>query len=218
MEKDLSKFLKVDLPVFLESSNKSMEFKFHTKIIGWRKGSFIALRTPVHRGFRVSIPQDVDISVRFFSEGSLFVFTTRVSFYISSPIFATFIFYPETFDEIKVRRYDRIQVYIPVEAFDEGKKVEGTFLDLSLGGALFVTKNRFDQGKTLSFSFYLPDGNKMTNVLAEVRSVRSSESGFHMHGLKFVRMSADDEKKIRKFFEEVKKAGKEGVIWVSQPL
>ncbi len=218
MERDLSKFLRVDLPVFLESSSKTMEFKFHTKVIGWRRGSFIALKTPVYRGFRVAIPQDVDISVRFFSEGSLFVFTTRVSFYISSPLFVTFVFYPETYDEIKVRRYDRIQVYIPVEAFDEGRRVEGTFLDLSLGGALFVSKEKFEQGKTLSFSFYLPSGDKVTNALGEVRSVKSSDSGFYLHGLKFVRMSADDEKRMKRFFEEVKRTGKEGVIWVSQPL
>ncbi len=219
MGKNLSEYLNTNISIILEKREEDMSYKLYSKIIGWKKGSFIIIKTPTYRDFRVSFTKGEEILARFFSEGRLISFKSHIILLIPSPIFVTLIAYPESFDEISLRKFERVPTYIPAKIVYGENTYNGTILDLSLGGALLSSEAKWKKGDKLKISFYLPSGSMLEDVGCEVRSVREECNGFrgYLYSLKFDEIPSEYKLELKRFFDMVAKSGRKGNIWVSQP-
>jgi len=107
------------------------------------------------------------------------------------------------------RRYIRISVvaFITMREQFSGKIHNGTISNISSGGVSVLTKEPIPIDTSLYLTFNLPTGECFKMVLSVV--VRFSElSDKFYHGIMFLDINPDDQKKIDRFIAREQKKGK----------
>jgi c-di-GMP-binding flagellar brake protein YcgR len=116
---------------------------------------------------------------------------------------------PEKIEERKeLRKYKRIGVSIFTgithrEELVDGhlveKQLNGTVVDISLGGCQVLTDNRFKNGEFLALNFGIRE-NEELRIRCQVRNSRSFyESRLSLYGVEFVNLEEDVKGKLESF-------------------
>ncbi len=99
------------------------------------------------------------------------------------------------------RRHPRVSLHTEVWLGQDGifTRAQGTFPDLSEGGAFVETADGFPIGSVLSLRFMLPGVRDLISCAVSVRNVRNDGAGL---GVQFLDMSQDDRHLVGAFVSD----------------
>lgn len=88
--------------------------------------------------------------------------------------------------ERRIPEENRVQIEVPgSSARGETQIINALTHDISLGGARIVTDVFFEQGASLKITLFLTKSKQVAKVRADVRWIRSIDSGLYEMGVEF---------------------------------
>lgn len=122
--------------------------RFWTEAYGMVHDKYLLLRHPMNVTFKDLLNQDQPITARYMdAQGSIYGFKSTVVATIPRPAAILVITHPFMIESVNLRRYDRVQCFLPATLFHEGQELAGYIVNLSAGGAKFV--RQVEEGKDL---------------------------------------------------------------------
>lgn len=172
---DLAEHLVVGLVATIHPAGRTDPVhRYLTVIRGWRKDAFITLDLPIVSARFIPVKKDLHCVVRFFANGRACGFDARVLSVnpsIENPYLQ--VTWPDQFESVAVRRFERIPTHIAGTIAFEGvgdRRCE--IVDLSAGGCRVVTDADVGPVKQVRLSFALPDATWLEDVKAIVRNIK----------------------------------------------
>jgi len=166
----------VGMEMFIEFKVRGHSEKIKTKLVGYVSGEYLVVATPKVNGIPVNYgASNNTLVVRYLHEGSVFGFQTAALRMIGAPFYLTFLRYPESIEEVSLRRNPRISVVIPIER-DDGDKESEFLINLSENGALLKLKKPVGIDDTIYLMFALPNGKVMQDLECRVRRVEMNSA------------------------------------------
>lgn len=148
--------------------------RYLTTIRGWRKDSFVTVDLPIMSARYIPIKRGMECVLRFFSNGRACGFDApviSVNSSIENPYLQ--LAWPDRYECILVRRYERIPTRIPgVVLLPDRISQKCEVLDVSAGGCRLLGDFDMQPGKLLRVSFTLPDATALENVKVFVRNLK----------------------------------------------
>jgi len=174
------------------------DYKHFTKLIGFVEPEYVILQMPMENGWAVPVTIGQALTVRFFSEVSLFEFQARIQALQLHPRNFMVVDYPSTVQETRYRDHERVTCNLPtrIVASPLGQPVGFCITDLSGSGAALVGPQALGhKGASLSleleFRLNATDQLERLQMPATVQSVEPVTGGpvgsstQYRHGLRF---------------------------------
>ncbi len=166
--------------------------------------SCFLLDVPMVKGKAVPFYYNTRIAVRFISHGAVYGFMTLIIKVNPRPPLLL-LGYPKKIEKFKLRKGDRVDVFIPVRVTcDKLPKIsQGAILNLSEKGALLVMKKEEGMvaGQQILLEMTLPNQKPLKSMLGTIRHLQQSESKMNV-GLCFVEDAEGYLQKARSFFQD----------------
>jgi c-di-GMP-binding flagellar brake protein YcgR len=156
-------------------SIKDRALRVRSRILGARLREFIIINYPAYRlSERLTGELEGQIECRFVHEGTVYGFLSKIRKHMTDGI--TLIDYPEAFQELPLRKHDRIRVNIETQLFlpRESTPLKVVMNDISMGGCKITIPALFamTSDSTFLIRFTLPNNDDIDNLRVQVRSVR----------------------------------------------
>lgn len=101
---------------------------------------------------------------------------------------------------VPARHAYRVVLNVTVDGMFGNKPFMCRMENISAAGMLIKTEQKFDPGMTLSCSFYLPDGTRVSTSGEVVRTVtQNGQQTTNLYGIKFTNTGVEDKKAIERF-------------------
>jgi c-di-GMP-binding flagellar brake protein YcgR len=173
--------------------------RYSVKLIGYQKGRSIVVTNPAQDGKSVYLKEGQAFVARIFSGRYVFAFPCSVLASAVKPYSYVHLSYPADVAGVNIRKGDRARLRA-IAAFDtdDGARGAGVIVDLSGGGAFFLSKSHeVAMGRHLILKFKLPIGpvEYVLELPGHVRSVRANDDEPHLgtgYGIQFADVSAED--------------------------
>lgn len=173
--------------------------RFSVKLIGYHKGKSIVVTNPVQDGKAVYLKEGQAFVARIFSGRYVFAFPCSVLASTVKPYAYLHLSYPADVAGVNIRKGDRARLRT-IAAFDteDGERGAGVIVDLSGGGAFFLSKSAdIAMGRHIVLKFKLMIGpiEYVLELPGHVRSVRANDDEPHLgngYGIQFADVSAED--------------------------
>ncbi|MBN1545245.1 MAG: flagellar brake protein [Syntrophaceae bacterium] len=160
-------------------------------LLGMDPGKFIIVQTSPISDIGSKVFEKNNCIVRYLSAGRVYAFRCTLLGLIKEPCRFSILSYPESFEVINLRKYERVSCIIDAGIRINENFYEGIITDISMGGCSFdfsksdITEfpnvNILDK---VSVSMNLKDKEFMENIGAIVRSIRKDENNLSL-GLQF---------------------------------
>jgi c-di-GMP-binding flagellar brake protein YcgR len=202
--------LDIDLRTNLMVQIEAVEGYLKSQLVGVVQDRFVVVTIP-RSNLRIdnSLFLDKQIIVRYLHEGALFGFQSQIVDTITKPIPLMFLSYPKVVSRQEIRRYKRVDCFLPSSAELSGKPSDGAIINISRGGCLFVADKphgngigQVDEGATLGVSFTLSEVQAKGAAKAVVRS-HSVKSDMILLGLEFEEIDPKVQLAIDSFVRKV---------------
>jgi Flagellar protein YcgR/PilZ domain len=173
--------------------------RFSVKLIGYHKGKSVVITNPVQDGTAIYLKEGQAFVARIFSGRYVFAFPCSVLASAVKPYPYVHLSYPADVAGVNIRKGERATLRT-IAAFDtdDGHRGAGVIVDLSGGGAFFLSKSHeIAMGRHLILKFKLII-NTIEYVLelpGHVRSVRPNDEEPALgtgYGIQFADVSAED--------------------------
>ena len=173
--------------------------RFAVKLIGYHKGKSVIVTNPLQDGTPIYLKEGQAFVARIFSGRYVFAFPCSVLASAVKPYSYLHLSYPADVAGVNVRKGDRARMRA-IAAFDtdDGGRGAGVIVDLSGGGAFFLSKStEIAMGRHVVLKFKLVIGpiEYVLELPGLVRSVRPNEDEPHLgngYGVQFADVSAED--------------------------
>jgi len=149
------------------------------------------------------------IIVRYLNEGALYGFQSQIVDTITRPIPLMFLSYPKVVSRQEIRRYKRVDCFLPSSAELSGKASDGAIVNISRGGCLFVADkphgngfSKVDEGAKLGVSISLSEEVAGKKAQAVVRS-HNEKSDMILLGLEFEEIDPEIQMAIDSYVRKV---------------
>ena len=185
--------------------------RFAVRLIGYHKGKSIVVTNPVQDGVQIYLKEGQAFISRIFSGKFVFAFPCTLLASAVKPYPYLHLSYPADVVGVNIRKGDRAKLRA-IAAFDteSGHVGAGVIVDLSCGGALFLSKSPdIAPGRNLTLKFKVAIGH--TEYVLElpgfVRSVRSNDEDPKLgngYGVEFTEVSPEDNLVLSSFiFQQI---------------
>ena len=205
--------LDVGLVIFIQPKGSPKNIRYKSSIVGWKTDNLVIIDMPILNGAYVNLADGCTCIVRYIHCGNACGFETKVLKNINDiKLPLIYLSYPNSIERISLRRYDRIQTMIPacieVQLNDNSEKLQGSILDLSVGGCLLDIPGckgvSLDIESKVNLSFPLANtGDRVEGVGAIIKRIQKVRDNT-MAGAQFVDLPSDIFEKIRYFCESYK--------------
>ena len=190
----------------------------------------IKIAMPMEQGKVILLPVDGEYNICFYTQTGLYQCLARViDRYKSDNIFVLVMELTTDIRKYQRREYYRLNCVLDMKArgvsdADNAKGPteqvhfldtditfsNGTMVDISGGGARFISKDRYPKGSNIQFAFSLFVNGKLTEYKLLGRVLYSEElesrAGSYEHRIQFINIMNDERESIIKFiFEEERK-------------
>ncbi len=190
----------------------------------------IKIAMPMEQGKVVLLPVDGEYNLCFYTQTGLYQCLARViDRYKSDNIFVLVMELTTDIRKYQRREYYRLNCVLDMKArgvSDSGNEKgpteqvhfldtdltfsNGTMVDISGGGARFISRDRYPKGSNIQFAFSLFVNGKLTEYKLLGRVLYSEElesrAGSYEHRIQFINIMNDERESIIKFiFEEERK-------------
>ncbi len=190
----------------------------------------IKIAMPMEQGKVILLPVDGEYNICFYTQTGLYQCLARViDRYKSDNIFVLVMELTTDIRKYQRREYYRLNCVLDMKArnvsdsgSDKGPTEQvhfldtdltfsnGTMVDISGGGARFISRDRYPKGSNIQFAFSLFVNGKLTEYKLLGRVLYSEElesrSGSYEHRIQFINIMNDERESIIKFiFEEERK-------------
>ena len=190
----------------------------------------IKIAMPMEQGKVILLPVDGEYNICFYTQTGLYQCLARViDRYKSDNIFVLVMELTTDIRKYQRREYYRLNCVLDMKArgvsdADNAKGSteqvhfldtditfsNGTMVDISGGGARFISKDRYPKGSNIQFAFSLFVNGKLTEYKLLGRVLYSEElesrAGSYEHRIQFINIMNDERESIIKFiFEEERK-------------
>ncbi|SHG57651.1 c-di-GMP-binding flagellar brake protein YcgR, contains PilZNR and PilZ domains [Thermosyntropha lipolytica DSM 11003] len=142
-------------------------------------GDYLHLAVPIRKGQLVPMHIGQKIKVCFTRDDESYAFNTSIVARRREPIPVLIVNKPDKLVKIQRRAYVRIPASIPINyrLIPQGQNFEsGMTVDISGGGAFFLSQTKMERGQTLEVEICLPQRPKIV-CQAEVKRVIPPEVG-----------------------------------------
>ncbi|MBR4719301.1 MAG: flagellar brake protein [Lachnospiraceae bacterium] len=233
----LSKYVKLGDKLELESIDNSKNRNELTEKKNYRSQVYdivsedqIKIAMPMEQGKIVLLPVDGEYNICFYTQSGLYQCLARViDRYKSDNIFVLVMELTTDIRKYQRREYYRLNCVLDMKArnvsAEEGQQASheqvhfldtditfsnGTMVDISGGGARFISRAQYPKGSNIQFAFSLFVNGKLTEYKLLGRVLYSEElasrPGSYEHRIQFVNIMNDERESIIKFiFEEERK-------------
>ena len=232
----LSKYVKLGDKLELETINNSRNAdlsekkNYKSQVYDIVSEDQIKIAMPMEQGKVVLLPVDGEYNLCFYTQSGLYQCLARViDRYKSDNIFVLVMELTTDIRKYQRREYYRLNCVLDMKARNvtpdnaSGGSVEqvqfldtditfsnGTMVDISGGGARFISKTRYPKGSNIQFAFSLFVNGKLTEYKLLGRVLYSEElasrQGSFEHRIQFINIMNDERESIIKFiFEEERK-------------
>ena len=185
--------------------------RYAVRLIGYHKGKSIIVTNPVQEGVPIYLKEGQAFIARIFSGKFVFAFPCTVLASGVKPYAYLHLSYPADVLGVNIRKSDRVRLR-EIAAFetDDERRGAGIIVDLSCGGAFFLSKSPdIALGRRLVLKFKISIGTieYVLELPGYVRSARANEeepalgNGF---GVEFVDVSPEDNLVLSSFiFQQI---------------
>ena len=233
----LSKYVKLGDKLELETINNSKsgdlneKKNYKSQVYDIVSEDQIKIAMPMEQGKVILLPVDGEYNLCFYTQSGLYQCLARViDRYKSDNIFVLVMELTTDIRKYQRREYYRLNCVLDMKARNvtpsdkgPGGSVEqvqfldtditfsnGTMVDISGGGARFISKDRYPKGSNIQFAFTLFVNGKLTEYKLLGRVLYSEElasrAGSFEHRIQFINIMNDERESIIKFiFEEERK-------------
>ncbi|RJO68576.1 MAG: flagellar brake protein [Myxococcales bacterium] len=165
--------VQVGMDLFVEMKIGSNRHKIRTQLVGFRRGEYLIIGTPRVGSSLVTYADKRAMVIRYFLDGAAYGFAAEVLRTMGPPFNLTFLKFPETIEQMTLRKSPRIPVVIPINR--EGGNVEReAIVNLSASGALLQMNEAVAVDSKIEISFTLPSGISIQNMVCIVRRSEAS--------------------------------------------
>lgn len=120
----------------------------------------VHISVPMLKGEILPLRVGLRVIINFVNDGHSYAFASRIAGRKTDPLPLLSLLKPEKIDEIQRRKWVRLAVSIPVHFSVNGEKngeiYQGTTLDISGGGVLFVSSTKVMAGQLLNLQIEVP--------------------------------------------------------------
>ncbi|MBF0459672.1 MAG: PilZ domain-containing protein [Nitrospirae bacterium] len=151
--------------------------KIGTSILDIDIGNFLALKV-ISTDRKGALLNNSAVFVTFLFNGIFYSFKSMLTGIVEKPIEFIIIDYPETIEEYTMRCHKRVECILPVKVIYDGSMLDGTIINISLGGCKLMVKERhsMDSGVEVCSNFHLG-----TVILIQI-SIYHTNEYLQVHG------------------------------------
>lgn len=202
--------LNITLNTSLMVQIEAVEGYLKSLLVGVVQDRFVVITMP-RSNLRIdhSLFLEKQIIVRYLNNGALLSFQSQILDIITKPLPLMFLSYPKVVSSQEIRRYKRVDCFLPSSAKLSGKASNGAILNISQGGCLFVANkpsqnglSQVDPGAKLGLSFSLAEKEASGEAQAVVRS-HNVKSNMVILGLEFEEIDPKVQMAIDSFVRKV---------------
>lgn len=185
--------------------------RYAVRLIGYHKGKSIVVTNPVQDGAPIYLKDGQAFIARIFSGKFVFAFPCTVLASAVKPYAYLHLSYPADVLGVNIRKTDRVRLR-EIAAFetDDERRGAGVIIDLSCGGAFFVSKSPdIALGHRLILKFKLSVGSVeyVLDLPGYVRAARANDEEPALgngYGVEFVDVSPEDNLVLSSFiFQQI---------------
>ncbi len=213
------------------SSNEFVNVKYYSQVLDMTDDDTIIISMPVNKGKIVLLSDSYIYELSYHTKGGIFKCQAKIiDRYKSNNLFLLVMELITPFAKFQRREFYRLDCAIPIQYLclesemlvntdiytllkENKKREDGMFVDISGGGARFITNEKLTTGNfiILLFSLHSNGKDKLFHILGQVIASVNLENkrGQFENRCKFVDMIKEDREAIIKFiFEEERRKRK----------
>jgi len=201
--------LEIGLPLQIMPEKQDSGFPGHTVTVrGWEDLRYIVTTVPERDMQKFPLRAGLVVTGRLLAGGVAFGFHTRIMDILHRPATMMLLQFPTQVAQKEVRAHKRIPVFVVVQLVvkpeREGQPEQtgsGTMRDLAEGGCCIECDQEIEVGAKVQFSFILPNGESVKDIVAEVMNCRRP-GGRRFYGTRFIPESSPEGfARITRFFK-----------------
>lgn len=191
-------FLTVGLSLKLSLTLNGQKGMYGSTLLGWKDHAWLVCEWPLQIGHGTDIPNGTSCTVSYLHDGKLVGYRTEVRDMLTSPVPLLFIAFPQSVEEMHLRKHTRVSSCEPVvlERLDgetgsgshvSSKVVGGLLQNLSLGGCSVIVPQApswIRPGTRIRMEFELAGLGHVTNLTGVVKTADARE-GTSSLGIEF---------------------------------
>jgi c-di-GMP-binding flagellar brake protein YcgR len=202
-----SSFLTVGLSLKISLALDQQKAMYGSALLGWKEHAWLVCEWPLQLGHTSEIPKGTPCTVSYLLDGKLVGYRTEIRDMVTSPVPLLFIAFPQTVEEMHLRKHARVFSSEPAVLMRTDSKSNaptpisssdyagGLVKDLSVGGCsitLVKTPSWIRPGSTLRMEFELPGLGHVTNLTGVVKNAEGRNGAdtigveFQFDGLEFI--------------------------------
>lgn len=178
-------FLTVGLSLKLSLTLNGQKGMYGSTLLGWKDYAWLVCEWPLQLGHGADIPSGTPCTVSYLHDGKLVGYRTEVRDMLTSPVPLLFIAFPQSVEEMHLRKHTRVSSCEPIvlERMDgksgsgggavSSKIVGGLLQNLSVGGCSVVVPNApswLRPGTKMRMEFELAGLGHVTNLTGVVKT------------------------------------------------
>jgi CheY-like chemotaxis protein len=174
--------------IFYPESQRTGNQRLEAVIRGWQAGHYILVEVRLDHERTLLFHAGAECSLRFIKDGVAYAVESNLqSWQVSRREPQARIAWPRALRSAAIRRHERIEVSIPCTIMYEGKEIEGTLQDLSVGGCGVTADSGITPGSQPSLRCVLPDGVRLEGLPVLARTAKPKNDGQSYIGFSFPR-------------------------------
>jgi hypothetical protein len=168
-------------------------------LLGMDPGKFLIIQTPAMSDIWSMLFQKNNAIVRYLSSGRVYAFRCTLLAIIKEPCRFSILSYPESVEEINLRKFERISCIIEAEIQIRENTYTGIMTDISLGGCSFdfnkpenTTFPEIQIQEEVSIAIQMKEKGRLKSICAIIRSIKKDRNNLII-GLQFVPWDEDSQ-------------------------
>jgi c-di-GMP-binding flagellar brake protein YcgR len=200
-------FLTVGVSLKISLMVEGQKAMYGSTLLGWKEHAWLVCEWPMQLGHTSNLSAGTPCTISYLLDGKLVGYRTEVRDVITSPVPLLFIAFPQTVEEMHLRKHARVVSSEPalltrmdqkpgqVSVVSPSDYAGGLVKDVSLGGcriALTKTPSWIRPGVDIRLEFELPGLGHVTNLTGVVKNSESLDGTdiigveFQFDGLEFI--------------------------------
>ena len=169
-----------------------------SRLIGIESDQFLIISLPLAPAIMHKCKPDSEVIVRYLFNGSVMGFASVIIQVFSNPVGVCFLKFPNSVEQVNLRKDKRVRCFFPGIAEYQGIEVEGAILDLSAGGCRFFMEESLHSGgaeirSSEKISLHIEPFGSLEGQVANVTNLPEIFS----LGIAFTKVSPEFKKRVR---------------------
>lgn len=192
-------YLTVGLSLKLSLTLNGQKGMYGSTLLGWKDYAWLVCEWPLQVGPGIDIPRGTPCTVSYLYEGKLVGYRTEVRDMLTSPVPLLFIAFPQSVEEMHLRKHSRVSSFEPIvlecvtaerevgHGVSSSRVVGGVLQDLSVGGCSVSIPHVpawIKPGAKMRMEFELAGLGHVTNLTGVVKTA-DAQQGSTTLGIEF---------------------------------